>query len=192
MLDYAPGERRSRWTDTVLIVSALGLAIDLLAIPLVQRFLPAPFDDQASLVLILSAGCFCVLSTALIVYRRSVLPPRAGRRPRSDGSEVCFGDAELTFRRADGTEQTVRWADLRTVSVETTSTGPFEEDVYFVLLTEAGGCVVPNGAAGVPAMVARLQKLPGFDHAALIRAMSCTEDRSFLCWRQTPGPSDAR
>jgi len=55
------------------------------------------------------------------------------------------------------------------------------DDVFWVLVGESGGCVVPSESDGADNLLSRLQKLPGFDNEALISAMGCTEDRKFLC-----------
>jgi hypothetical protein len=80
----------------------------------------------------------------------------------------------------------MNWGDLVEVSILTTSTGPLAEDFYFVLLAADGHrLTVPGGLQGSDALLERLQKLPGFDNEAFIRASSCTEDRTFLCWKKT-------
>jgi hypothetical protein len=48
----------------------------------------------------------------------------------------------------------------------------------------ASGCVIPQGATGEQALLAKLQSLPGFDNEQLITAMSCTDNQKFLCWRR--------
>jgi hypothetical protein len=84
-----------------------------------------------------------------------------------------------------GTVEQVAWDDLLEAVVLTTGDGPFAEDVFFVLAGEGGtGCVVPQGAPESTQLLERLQRLPGFDNAALIRAMSSAQDATFVCWRR--------
>jgi hypothetical protein len=56
--------------------------------------------------------------------------------------------------------------------------------MFWVLNGKISGCVVPAEAMGESEMLDRLQKLPAFDHLAFIEAMSCVEERSFLCWER--------
>jgi hypothetical protein len=80
-----------------------------------------------------------------------------------------------------GSFEWVLWSDLVSVRIVTTSGGPFLDDVFWVLSGRDGSaCVVPNGRE--EDLLPRLQKLPGFDHNAVINAMTCTDDAEFLCW----------
>ncbi len=97
---------------------------------------------------------------------------------------VTVTATQVACRRPDGAVETVRWDDLRAVYIETTDEGPLAPDVFWVLVGEAGGCTVPQGATGEGALLRALQALEGFDHEALIGAMSSAENRRFLCWRR--------
>jgi len=81
----------------------------------------------------------------------------------------------------------VRWDDLGEVSIITTSDGPWAEDVYWLLVASDGksGCAVPQGAEGSQALLEALQKLPGFDNAAVMAAMGSATEAKFICWRRT-------
>ena len=99
---------------------------------------------------------------------------------------VRVNDEEVVCERPDGKTERVRWADLQGVEVITTDDGPFAPDVFWVLHGTTGGCAVPQGATGDRELLERLQRLPGFDNDAFIRAMGCTENARFACW-QKPG-----
>ena len=107
--------------------------------------------------------------------RRSSSPPE---RPT-----VEFDDDGVTSRRGAVVEH-VRWAELAEVRILTTDDGPLADDVFFVLVAGAGGCMVPQGAGGCDALLRRLQELPGFRNESVIEAMGSTEFREFLCWRR--------
>ena len=96
---------------------------------------------------------------------------------------VTFDDAGVVRTMGDGTRESVRWDELEAVLILTTDEGPFREDVFWLLKGREGGCAVPGGAEGMDRLLTRLQALPGFDNEAVIRAMSSTEDATFLCWR---------
>jgi len=103
----------------------------------------------------------------------------------------CIHTDDHGVRRvlADGRVEQVGWDELLQVVVLTTSDGPFAEDVSFVRTGPEGtGCVVPQGAPECAHLLERLHRLPGFDNEALFRAMSSTQDASFVCWRRGSRP----
>jgi hypothetical protein len=89
----------------------------------------------------------------------------------------------ITYHRHDGTTCAVRWDTLRAVLIETSDDGPFAEDLWWILIDADGHCTIPQ-EAGTEALLARLQKLPGFDNEAVIAAMSSVENQRFLCWQR--------
>jgi len=77
----------------------------------------------------------------------------------------------------------VRWEALAEVALMTTSGGPFEEDVFFVLTYDDGSNIaVPLGEAAE--LLPRLQQLPGFDNETFIRAMGVSEEGISWLWRR--------
>jgi hypothetical protein len=77
----------------------------------------------------------------------------------------------------------VRWAVLTEVVLMTTSRGPFEEDVFFVLSYDDGtndAFALGEGQEFLP----RLQALPGFDNETFIRAMGVSEEGVSVLWRR--------
>lgn len=107
-----------------------------------------------------------------------------GPRPQ----RVAFDNEGVTRTTPDGRTEHVRWDELESVVIVTTDEGPMVEDVYWLLAARGGksGCAVPGSAEGMDALLDRLQRLPGFDNEAVIRAMACTENTTFVCWRR-PG-----
>ena len=110
-------------------------------------------------------------------------PPPAPREPECR-IVVHLTDAGVRCERPDGLTEQVAWDDLQRVEILTTSDGPFQPDVFWMLFGTAGGCVVPQGATGERALSKRLGQLPGFDQGAVIRAMGSTDDALFLCWQR--------
>lgn len=101
-------------------------------------------------------------------------------------SRVSCDDAGVSCQHPDGVVQRVAWDELTEVVVVTTDQGPFQDDVYWILHSPGGDCVVPSEAEGADELVGRLQKLSGFDHQKLIAAMSSITNQRFVCWqRQT-------
>jgi hypothetical protein len=100
-------------------------------------------------------------------------------------SVVALDDTGVERRLGDGRVERVRWDELEEVVVVTTDDGPWSEDVFFLLGGPDGtGCAVPQSDPVVSALLERLQKLPGFDNGALIRAMSSTGNARFPCWKR--------
>jgi len=90
---------------------------------------------------------------------------------------------EGVTRRAVDEMEFVAWPDLRSVTIRTTDQGPFVDDVFWLLERRDGTVVaVPSEAAGEPALLERLQQLPGFDNEAVIRASMSIENAVFHCW----------
>ena len=102
---------------------------------------------------------------------------------------VRSSEFEVACERPDGRVERVAWNDLQKVEVITTSEGPFAPDVFWVLHGTNGGCAVPQGATGEKELLERLQALPGFDNRALMEAMACTSDKSFVCWEKAMSAS---
>lgn len=102
-------------------------------------------------------------------------------RRRKVGPSVTVSDAELTVTESATRAATIRWADVREVRVRTTDTGPFTEDVFFVVRDSTLQLTIPHSHA-TEAFVERLQALAGFDNEALVRAMSSAENAEFICY----------
>jgi len=100
---------------------------------------------------------------------------------------VEIGDEWIICRRGATRQDGVRWADLKAVLIETTDQGPFQNDVFWVLVGESSRCVVPQEAEGSQQLLARLQTLAGFDSSVVVEAMGSAENRTFVCWRRPEG-----
>ena len=117
------------------------------------------------------AGALCALTTFWD-------PPEVRDR-------VTFDSEQIMRRLPNGKVEAVRWSDLRQVGIMTTSDGPAAEDVFFMLFGKGdSGCAVPQSAVGADELLARLQRLPGFDNEAVVRAMGSTSEDFFLCWKR--------
>lgn len=100
----------------------------------------------------------------------------------SRSAVVILEDDRISCRGRDGRVESILWSDLQGVLIQTTAEGPFVDDAFFVLVGESSVCVVPSEADGAGELLARLRALRGFDHDACINAMTCTEERRFVCW----------
>ena len=105
--------------------------------------------------------------------------------PESKLATVSFDDEAILCRHPGGVVDTVRWSDLQQVHIETTDAGPAVDDVFWVLRDGNSECVIPSESEGVRPLLERLQQLPHFDNEAVIRAMSCTDNQQFVCWKRS-------
>lgn len=67
------------------------------------------------------------------------------------------------------------------VTIETNDLGPWAEDAEWVL-TYADGSEVRWANEQIGPALPVLQSLPGFDNAAVVRAMQCTDNERFVVW----------
>jgi hypothetical protein len=109
-------------------------------------------------------------------------------RKTKDRDVVTF-DADKVLRTLpDGRTESVRWDELEKVWILTTEQGPAADDVFWMLDGKSGGCSVPSEAEGMQELLLRLQRLPGFNNAAVIQAMGSTANAQFLCWSRSNAP----
>ena len=86
----------------------------------------------------------------------------------------------------------VRWTELIAVSIVATADGSWSPDFFWVLHGAAGQqLVVPLDRAATTSLLARLGRLPGFDHEAVIRATSASTSTELICWQGEPGDGSA-
>jgi hypothetical protein len=97
----------------------------------------------------------------------------------------CDGDA---LRATDDkqTAKQVAKSALTGVIIETNDSGPWGEDVWWLLFGPDDQVAVayPQGATGEDAMLSYLMSLPGFDHAKMTEAMGSTNNSVFPVWRR--------
>jgi hypothetical protein len=115
-------------------------------------------------------------------------PASAYRNPEQ-AYIVTVSDSGVSCQRPSGIRESVTWDDLRAVLIETNDAGPFVSDVFWILVGEDSGCVVPLGATGEDLLLKRLQALKDFDNTAVIQAMSSSENKRFLCWGKPQLPA---
>lgn len=86
----------------------------------------------------------------------------------------------------DGSERSVRKADLAGVAIETNDSGPWGTDVWWLMFGSDGelACAYPQGATGEQAALEYLIALAGFDHSEMMKAMSSVENSMFPVWRK--------
>lgn len=98
------------------------------------------------------------------------------------GREV---DELLDAHRAVRPQVAVSADGLAEVALMTTSAGPIDDDVFFVL-TYRDGTTKSVTLGEDDALLTELQDLPGFDNETFIRAMAVSEDGVSVLWRGPP------
>lgn len=78
----------------------------------------------------------------------------------------------------------VRVADIHEIGIETTDTGPFDEDVFWLINRDTDALRIPQESPVFKALMDQFGSLEGFDLQPLIQAMACAENRYFLCWKK--------
>jgi hypothetical protein len=99
--------------------------------------------------------------------------------------KVEFDDDKVVYYHPQDEPQSIKWDQLDEVGIVTTDEGPYNEDLYFILMdsTQQNGCAIPQGADGVDALIKRLQELDNFSNEELIKAMGCTDNSRFILWQ---------
>jgi hypothetical protein len=97
---------------------------------------------------------------------------------------VTVVDGVIAINDGQGTERTVLVRELRRVVVATDDSGPWGEDVVFLLYSEATEPtgIFPLEANGVQDFVAWLKALPGYHDRELANAMSSTKVARFVIY----------
>jgi hypothetical protein len=97
-------------------------------------------------------------------------------------SHVGFDQERFWVRHSEKEEESFLWKELIGVAIRIFKNEPRTPHVFWILGVEKRLLTYPDKAIGEIKMLKRLQKLPGFNNNAIISAMSCIEDKTFICW----------
>jgi hypothetical protein len=104
-----------------------------------------------------------------------------GLRVRSSQRRLAHLTADSTGLTIGPGEQ-IPWTEVLEVRVETTDAGPYDEDLFLVVIARGRAALrIPSPV--VPRVLPQVQRLPGFDNETLIKSMSCADKAMFVCWR---------
>jgi hypothetical protein len=112
---------------------------------------------------------------------------RAKDRPYPESRWNVRADDETTsVTDIEGQSRSVAFADLMGVAIETNDSGPWGADLWWMLFSDVGKLALtwPQGATGETEAIARLTALQGFDHQAMVAAMACTDNATFVVWQR--------
>ena len=107
--------------------------------------------------------------------------------PQPEESVVIAVDGDaFTISYPDGRVERGRLDQVTGVAIETNDSGPWGSDVWWHLEVDGRLVSYAQGATGEGELLPLLQRLPGFDNEAVIRAMGSTDNAVFLAFRKSP------
>ncbi|MEY2430254.1 MAG: hypothetical protein QOJ40_3139 [Verrucomicrobiota bacterium] len=95
-----------------------------------------------------------------------------------------FDGQTITVKRPFGKPISVAIEDLDEIGIETTDQGPFVEDVFWILKREGMRIRLGEPHPVFKKLMDRFSSLEDFDWRPFTEAMTCTDNRYFLCWRR--------
>jgi hypothetical protein len=183
MLDPARAQSWLELKRIVFITACCALCFIVLT-PLLKALfapsssLPVMFSTLLSIILLpwLLSRWFPAKSVG------SLCPEGQGLYPECLCCLQCTADA-LTISEPEKAQIQIKREQLRRVSIETSADGPYHCDLWWVLQTNDAEYRFPQGATGERTALDWLHQLPGFDDAAVLRALGSTDHARFLCWQ---------
>jgi hypothetical protein len=115
------------------------------------------------------------------LVERLMSEPCGGQQLQSDYRAVVTADG-IACEHPHRPREFVRWAEVREISIRTTSGGPWRPDLWLLFVGDTGGCSVPTGAAGFDAVFESLRRFHGFDFGCFLKGG--TDDAMDICWRR--------
>jgi hypothetical protein len=134
--------------------------------------------------LIVAAALFAALYFLQVLLTRltnrflAFVDLRRQRRLTQPFAELGADSVGLTLSAGDR----IFWADVCEIRVETSAAGPYDDD-FFLVIVAAGREPVRIPSPPIARVLPHLQRLPGFDNEAFIKAAGSTENATFICWR---------
>jgi hypothetical protein len=90
----------------------------------------------------------------------------------------------MTMKRPFSRPLSIRIDELDEIGVETTDQGPFAEDVFWILKRGKLRMRIGEPHPVFKMLLDRVGSLEAFDWQPFLKAMSCTDNAYFLCWRR--------
>jgi len=104
---------------------------------------------------------------------------------KQNETEVIFDDFSISRKMADGKIENIKWSELREIQIITTDKGTTFDDAFCLLIGESTGCAISNRSIGAIKLLEKMQMLPGFDNSKVKKAMSCTGNNKYICWKRS-------
>jgi hypothetical protein len=114
----------------------------------------------------------------VFVFDRIFTPGPQDKKPVRN-VKIAVGDTQFTARTL--TEKvSVRWQDIRRVTIVNTDRIPWMEVVFYHIHHSGGDIILPSKARGADDLVSRIKTLPGFDADAFARIGALTRTDTFV------------
>ena len=101
-------------------------------------------------------------------------------------SDYSFDGEALVVKRPFNKPVPILIDEFDEIGIETTSQGPFIEDVFWILKQGRVKLRIGDPHPVFQLLMERFRSLDGFDWKPFTEAMSCVEDRYFVCWKKRP------
>jgi hypothetical protein len=111
---------------------------------------------------------------------------KLARMPFYERTQYSFDGLVIRANDPLGENQTIRVADIQDLGIETTSLGPFVEDIFWVINQESEALRVPQCSPVFSELMKHFETLEGFDWESFNRSMCSTDDAFFHCWQHRP------
>jgi hypothetical protein len=115
-----------------------------------------------------------------------VLMPFLGRWLPAKESRVEYDATSIRTSFGTSKVDSIRWDEVDEIALITSESGPTGDDVVWVFADATRSKVtgIAPTSTGFPALLEELQRLPGFDHEALLLAMGSVTLERFVVWRR--------
>ncbi|MDR3492556.1 MAG: hypothetical protein P4M12_11065 [Gammaproteobacteria bacterium] len=97
-------------------------------------------------------------------------------------SKIHIDNEHLIIESKNYQHKTYTWVEFLKFIVETNDSGPFGEDIFFILVTETDEIKIPQSIVDDNEFDEITQRFPNFDYAVFIEAMSSCKNFQFICW----------
>ena len=95
----------------------------------------------------------------------------------------CFSEISATGPLARRTSVGVE--NIHEVGIETTDTGPFVEDVFWLINRDTDAVRIPQQSPAFQQLMDYFGSFDGFDWKQVADAMCCTDCRYLPCWKSS-------
>ncbi|MFC6592968.1 hypothetical protein ACFP81_13800 [Deinococcus lacus] len=132
----------------------------------------------------LQAGVMFAVTALLYFWQGGVFSRISSEAPTfSSGiTALTLHSGTLTLTHATGESEGLPLEGLRAVRIVTNDSGPFGNDLYFVLEGDWGVRAIPGDLDDCKQLFDLFDRLPDFDHQQSLQAMGSTSNAVFDVW----------
>ena len=98
---------------------------------------------------------------------------------------VTITPQSVKVQPPSGDPEEVLWKDINEIRLVNTDAGPFEPDIWLVLIGDnATGCMIPHGNKDFEAVYDIISKFEKFSFDNFIQSMSSMQNEEFVLWKK--------